>query len=290
MRLNKSICCIVLLLMLIPLVVYGKSCDMDKIKIDSITIKEKTSTVKEIEKPIIAGKKIKVNLKMTQLNDSIEYKMNVRNTSDEDYELDSLSKNTILLKYIVDKNILSFKELVDKFKSIYEFDSLLGNKELFEKLIQNNRLTREDSRYLLNRIDKTYELRNLSHNTSLLKYILNEFVLNKEIVDRFDALVEKSRYRYGTLGIYVIDTIFDLIEYWNKNDEEILKLNELNRKMCSFDLNDDQKLELIEILKNNEIALNRLIQIIDNQLESNFDFESLMNYLKKIEKKNLLNI
>ena len=89
MRLSKSICCIVLLLMLIPLVVYGKSCDMDKIKIDSITIKEKSGTVKEIEKPIIAGKKIKVNLKMTQLNDSIEYKMNVRNTSDEDYELDN---------------------------------------------------------------------------------------------------------------------------------------------------------------------------------------------------------
>lgn len=37
------------------------------------------------------------------------------------------------------------------------------------------------------------------------------------------------------------------------------------------------------------ISKNRLIHIIENNLQDTYDFDSLMQYLKKKEKKNLIN-
>ena len=111
--------------------------------------------------------------------------------------------------------------------------------------------------------------------------ILNEFILDTEIVDKFSEILNKN--------------IFDFIEYAeNKRstmkfkNNKLSKLNTLNRYAYRFD--EEQRLELIELIQNNEIAQNRLIRIVDNNLESNYDFDSLMNYLKKKEGKNLLNI
>lgn len=73
----------------------------------------------------------------------------------------------------------------------------------------------------------------------------------------------------------------------SKIDRDLLKLNKLNKCLYKFDFYKEQKLELAEVLKNNEIAQNRLIQIIDNNLEDQYDFDSLKNLLTKDDDKKL---
>ncbi len=90
---KKFLLLILLFIVLMPFVANAETCDLNKITIDSVTIKEKTDNVTEIEQPVIEGKKIKVNLKMKKVNDSIEYKMVVKNDSNEDFELDNNSFN-----------------------------------------------------------------------------------------------------------------------------------------------------------------------------------------------------
>ena len=64
MNFKKIILPLILFLMIMPFMVNAETCDLDKISIDSITIKEKVGNATEIEQPVIEGKKIKVNLKM----------------------------------------------------------------------------------------------------------------------------------------------------------------------------------------------------------------------------------
>ena len=188
---------------------------------------------------------------------------------------------------LIDHNKIpkNFKDLVE----ISNLADLLKDKNFFNDLFENHLLNKEDLRDLLNRIDKLSELWRLCKNTSLINYILNDFVLNKGTVDRFNRIIEKIAW-YKDHNIH---TVFEYIRIHNKDNEEILKLNGLNEKVCllnSFDLTKDQKLELIEILKNNDIALNRFKEIVDNNLEHTFDFDALKVYLNKPEKKNILNI
>ena len=93
MKIKRIILPIMLFLMLIPFVVKAETCDVSNIKIDSVIVKEKTDNVTEIEEPVIDGNTIKVNLKMLEVNDSIEYKLVLKNESSEDYELDKNSFN-----------------------------------------------------------------------------------------------------------------------------------------------------------------------------------------------------
>ena len=247
-----------------------------------------------------------------QLNEEdLKYLLNRIDTYDE---LDNLTENTILLKHIVDKNILSFKELVDKYKNIENgfnnscLQYLLSNKEIFNDLVLSNKLNKEDLRYLLNTIDNDLDLDSLCTNTSLIKHILNEFVLDKETVDKFNTIIENTSWCEVNSEVNNIHNIFKLIEFYathewddeeeeycrkSRIDQELLELLELNKKvylLSTFDLNLNQKLDLSEVLKDNEITKNKLIQIVENNLESNYDFDSLMQYLKKKEKKNLINI
>ena len=48
--------------------------------------------------------------------------------------------------------------------------------------------------------------------------------------------------------------------------------------------------ELVEFLNNNELARARLTEIVDNHLENEFNFDSLMLHLSKKEKKTLINV
>ena len=67
-------------------------------------------------------------------------------------------------------NEIDFKQLVDAVKSIKDYDNvsclykLLENKELFEELIQNNKLNTKDLKYLWSRIDNANELDGLCEN------------------------------------------------------------------------------------------------------------------------------
>ena len=96
----------ILFMLFIPIVGRAENCDLDKIKIQSVSIKDKSNSVIEVEPPKIDEKNIKVNLKMTSVGDSIEYTLLLKNDSNEDYEIDenSFQSNSGYIEYSIDSS------------------------------------------------------------------------------------------------------------------------------------------------------------------------------------------
>ena len=93
MKIKKLFIPILLVVMLLPFIVIAETCDTNSIKIESINVKEKQGSVSETEPAKINGTTINLNLNMVNVGDSISYDMVIKNTSDEDLELDNNSIN-----------------------------------------------------------------------------------------------------------------------------------------------------------------------------------------------------
>ena len=90
---KKSVILIVFLIMFLPVLAKADTCDPDKITIESITLVNKSDHVTEIKEATAEGRNINLDITMSFVDDDIEYKMIVKNDSDEDYELDKTSFN-----------------------------------------------------------------------------------------------------------------------------------------------------------------------------------------------------
>ena len=90
---KKKILPILLFMIFIPFYVNAETCDMDKITISSITINDKSGNAEELEEVTASGKNINLNLYMPTVNDTIEYKIVVKNDSNSIYTLDKNSFN-----------------------------------------------------------------------------------------------------------------------------------------------------------------------------------------------------
>ena len=96
---------------LLPTLVKAEECDSDLI-IDSIKLQDKSKDVEETSKATFEGNKIHFDLKMYKVGDYAEYKIKVKNVSQEDYYFDdqSLKLDTEYMKYEVfyedDSNIV----------------------------------------------------------------------------------------------------------------------------------------------------------------------------------------
>lgn len=230
-------------------------------------------------------------LQFEDLDDAYLATYHIEGYSDSDEEelcIDIEDENILKL---LNNNICSFKEIVDRVKKMKEvsfndqtacyFNSLLDKHRLFENLIENEKLTNNDLRDLLNEIDDLYGLCNFCQNSSLIKKVLNEFLLNKKNIDRFNKIVENSGW-YDERNIH---TVFDLLEDFYKTDQKLLKLNKLNRGLCDIKFDIDQKLKLVDVLKNNEKAQNMLMSFTEANVHDQYDFEQLKNMLTKDREK-----
>ena len=90
---KKLLLSLLLIAMFIPFVVNAKTCDTDKISISSISLKEKSDNVEELNEATAIGKSINLNLSMSNVGDIIKYKVVFKNDSNDDYELDKTSLN-----------------------------------------------------------------------------------------------------------------------------------------------------------------------------------------------------
>ena len=90
----KKILLIIICLLLLPIGVFAKECDTSKIAIKSVTQTNKSNDVTELEEATFKDKTIGVNLSFVNVKDYIEYRLVVKNDSDEDYEFD---KNSVAL-------------------------------------------------------------------------------------------------------------------------------------------------------------------------------------------------
>ena len=90
---KKSVILIAFLIMFLPVLAKADTCDPDKITIESITLVNKSNHVTELKEATAEGRNINLDITMSFVGDDIEYKMIVKNDSDEDYELDKTSFN-----------------------------------------------------------------------------------------------------------------------------------------------------------------------------------------------------
>ena len=93
MKKNNILLIIIFFLFFIPCIVKAETCEIDKIKLDSITIDNKSDNIAELDTATVSGKNINLNLSVSEVGDNITYKIIVKNDSDEDYELDKNSLN-----------------------------------------------------------------------------------------------------------------------------------------------------------------------------------------------------
>ena len=91
---NKKMMLVLLLSLITPLIVKAETCEPEKVTIQSVEINTKTDNVTEKSSPVFKNRDLNLDLKMIEVGDSIEYKMIVKNDSNEDYELDKTSLNT----------------------------------------------------------------------------------------------------------------------------------------------------------------------------------------------------
>lgn len=97
----KKLIGIIVAIILIPFIVKAETCEPEKVIIERADIQNISENVQEKEKPEIEGRKINVNLSMTEVGDVIEYRLVIKNGSREDYELNenSIINNSDYINY-----------------------------------------------------------------------------------------------------------------------------------------------------------------------------------------------
>ncbi len=121
-----------IILFLFPFMVFAKDmCDSNDIKIQSIVLENSTGNMEELSNPSVNNQRINLGLKMNVLGDAAEYKIVLKNNSNEDYYFDekvlnidmesvnyevSFDDNTNFIKGGEEKVVylkVSYKEQVD---------------------------------------------------------------------------------------------------------------------------------------------------------------------------------
>ncbi len=86
---------ILLIILLFPFGVLADTCNSSNISISNISLLEKSDNVNEVVDAIATDKNINIDLTMFQVGDNIKYKIELKNESNEDYEMDKNSLNSI---------------------------------------------------------------------------------------------------------------------------------------------------------------------------------------------------
>ena len=228
---KRFIISIILLITLIPSIVFAEECEAENVTIESIKINTKTDNVIEKSEPIINGRNINLDLKMSEVGDSIEYEMIVKNDSNEDYELDktTLSANSDYIEYTFDTN--SDSNIVKKGETKKVRLKVSYKNEVAANLFQNGIYT--DNKKLTVNLANNIQNNNINNpNTGWIKSI------------------------YVLLFIIMIITIIGLTILKKKKDSQImllllslLILPIVTKAICKYDINVDSKVEIEKINK-----------------------------------------
>ena len=85
---------IFLFILIIPFMIKAEgTCDSTSVKIESIEISEKGNYIEEVNKSTASSNEVNLDLKVNNVGDSIKYKLVLKNTAEDDYEIDKSSLN-----------------------------------------------------------------------------------------------------------------------------------------------------------------------------------------------------
>jgi len=130
-----------LFLMFIPFIVLAKG--NDDVYIDSISLIEKSDNVIEKEQASIDELKIGINISMSDVGDSIKYKVVLKNDSNIDYEISYSSKNneTDYFKYDLvskDDSFVVKAKSSKEFELTIKYDKAILNKDFSDGIFKEN--------------------------------------------------------------------------------------------------------------------------------------------------------
>ena len=146
---NIKLLLILLLIVFIPFLVKAETCEKDKISIESIEIEEKSEFIEEIEKPIVDDKNIYLNISIPTVENTINYKLIIKNNSNEKYKIDinGLNSNSNYIEYkletddklnIIKPNSSKTIYLTIKYKDEVPEDSFQNEKFIIDQNIKLN--------------------------------------------------------------------------------------------------------------------------------------------------------
>ena len=227
---KKVIISIILLITLIPSIVFAEECDIEKLTIESIKINTKTDNVIEKSEPIINGRNINLDLKMSEVGDSIEYEMIVKNASNEDYELDktSISANSDYIEYTFDTN--SDSNMIKKGETKKVRLKVSYKNEVAANLFQNGIYT--DNKKLTVNLANNIQNNNINNpNTGWIKSIYVLFII---MIITIIGLTILKKKKYSKLMLLIISLLIIPIT---------------TKAICKYNINVDSKVEIEKINK-----------------------------------------
>ena len=192
---KKFILSIIIFMMLIPFVVNAEICDTDKITISSITTESKSDNVEELDETKVNDKAINLNLSMSEVGDKINYKIVVKNDSNEDYELDKKSFNlsSNYIEYTLESEDNTNIVKANSSKVVYLKVNYVNEvpNDVFESGVYN------DNKNMTINISNNDTIGNLNAiknpNTGVQSYILTLFIILLIIISAY-RLLRKRKY------------------------------------------------------------------------------------------------
>lgn len=198
---------LLLLILLIPFIVQAQTCDENDIKISTIEKGTNTGAVEEIQEPVINGRKIKLDLKMKNVGDSIEYKLFIKNDSNEDYSLDenSLLEASDYIEYSLDmdndEKIIKAHEGKDVYLSV-TYKKAVNDSDFVNGVYQDNKSLVVN---LKNNEETTNNTNNINNPSTGINFILLGCVLLVFIGSSYIIIKNnKKEYMIFLIGLLVI--------------------------------------------------------------------------------------
>lgn len=211
---KKLLLPILILILFIPFYVNAETCDTDKITIENISLESKSDNVEEIDETTANGKNINLNLSMSEVGDNIEYKIVVKNDSNEDYELDKNSFNisSDYIKYSFeledDINIIKANSSKVVYLKVNYVNEVPDN--VFESGTYNDNKSMTLSLFNGNTINVSDTLKN--PNTGVQSYILISFIILLISITTY-LLLKKKKYTKFMILIIGTAIIFPISIY-----------------------------------------------------------------------------
>lgn len=226
-----------LIIMFIPIIVSAKTCESNKIKIDSIEVKEKSNTIEELEEATASGNNFNLNLSMSEVGDNIKYKIIVKNESDDDFELD---KNN----FIIDSEYIDYSLETDDNSYILKANS---SKAIYLNVKYINEVPEESFKNGSYEYDKTITLQLSNNNLIINPKTLTPIYLLLIIISLLAIMVRYFiRKKYKSIALIIILSIIIPINVLAicKSDIKIVSKIKIAKKstpqIFSFDIRNNE--------------------------------------------------
>lgn len=211
-------------------------------------------------------------------------------------EAEAFYLNTSVLEYFLENNIIDIKDLVDKFSDIRPLSGrssalqfLFDNSTRFFRsfnVVKKDLMQVESFQYALSKfkLHEEQSLINLMNNATLLEFCFSNFLFDEQLIEKFDKILKNVTPMYQRTN----KSFFEDIKTTFESNKKLLKLIDMFEQLYAVDnLDVDEKKKTLEIVLNSDAAQEILKQIIESNLEDQYDFESLMRVLTKDDKKTL---